>query len=56
MTMGLDIKELIEVAESVIYDDQVGLAASISKPVQLVYDDEGNPYRLSITLEKLPSV
>lgn len=48
--MGLKINTLIEVAESVVYDEQIGFAAEISKPVQIMTDEEGNKYELKVVL------
>ena len=48
--MGLNINKLIEVAESVVYDDQIGFAAQISKPVQIMKDDQGKEYELTVVL------
>jgi len=47
--MELNINKLIEVAESVVYDEQVGFAASITKPVQII-NYEGVDYQLQIVL------
>ena len=48
--MGLKINKLIEVAESVVYDDQIGFAAEISTPVQIMTDEGGNKYELRVVL------
>lgn len=48
--MGLEINKLIEVAEDVISDDQIGMAAEITKPVQNLKDEEGNIYQLQVKI------
>jgi len=47
-TERVDIGSLIAEAESVTYDDQLGFAAEIQKPVNRFKDDSGNTYELKI--------
>lgn len=48
--MGLQINKLIEVAEEIISDEQIGLAAEITKPVQNMKDEFGTIYQLQIKI------
>ena len=43
----IDIKKLVEVGESVAYDEQLGMVAMISKPVQDIEVD-GKVYEIRI--------
>ena len=51
--MGLKINKLIEVAENVIYDEQMGFAALITKHVQVVTDERENKYVLSVQIVRI---
>lgn len=46
----MNINRLIEVAESVVYDDQVGFAAKITKTVEFITDEDGNIHELTVEL------
>jgi len=48
--MRLDITKLIEVAEAITTDDQIGFAAKITMPVQTLTDEDGTEYELEISL------
>lgn len=52
-SMELDIKRLIEVAEDIAADEQIGFAAQIRKPVQILIDEDGNRYGLDLVLTAL---
>lgn len=46
----MNINKLIEVAECVVNDPQIGFAAAISKPVEII-NINGNYYELRIVLK-----
>ncbi|WP_018612097.1 hypothetical protein [Segetibacter koreensis] len=46
----LDINKLIEVAQNVIHDPQIGFAAGISQPVQQIVTKYGDVYDLTVDL------
>lgn len=48
--MGLQINKLIEVAENIISDEQIGFASEITRPVQNMSDEEGTVYQLQIKI------
>jgi len=52
--MALNISNLIEKAESIVDDDQIGFAAEITFPVQDFEDDNGNKYQLQLVLTSIP--
>jgi hypothetical protein len=52
--MSLDINKIIEVAESVYYDPQIGFAERITKPVQRLTDQDDKKYEIHIVLVSNP--
>lgn len=52
--MALNIGNLIEKAEAIVDDEQIGFAAEITFPVQDFEDDSGNKYQLQLVLTSIP--
>jgi len=50
METMLDISKLIDVAQDIVVDEQLGFAAQIMKPVQVMKDEDGNTHELMIVL------
>lgn len=48
--MQLDIKKLIEKAEGIVNDEQLGFAAQIKYPVQEITLEGGVVYELSVVM------
>jgi len=50
---SLDLTKVLNVAEELVYDDQLGFAASITKPVQKYIDELGNEHEIVITIKMI---
>jgi hypothetical protein len=54
--MKLDVTKLISIAEDLINDEQIGLAAEITCPVQELIDQDGNSFVLSLSIKVTNSI
>jgi hypothetical protein len=50
MKTNLDIGNLIEKAEQLIYDDRIGFAEQAEIPVQVLETENGEKYQLKLVL------
>ncbi len=51
MKTKLNMAELLEKAEEMIYDGRIEMAESGKVPVQILEADNGNEYQLSLVME-----
>lgn len=53
MKSTLDIKNLIEKAETICYDGRIEMAAEGETPVQIMETENGRKYQLSIKMKMI---
>ncbi len=51
--MEIDITKLIEVTQELVHNGMMSMAAKGTMPVQDLEDENGNKFKLSVTMERI---